>query len=392
MANKPTDNKKVIVFLDPTRMFTKGLLLGIGRYVQTKHCPWTFFRPSNFRRELKSRSLAEMAKRLKVDGVIARYDADIDGLIKAGIPVVTANYPGKGRKGLANISSDMAAIGRMGAAHLLERGFKSYAYCGYTDHEWSLEREDSFLAAIRKSGCQGTVYSSAECTSAENWLKDLERMAAWVTKLPKPVGIMACNDDRGEQVIEACRIAALHVPDDVAVVAVDNDPAVCNFSNPRLSSISLNVEDAGYRAAGLLARWMSGKKRDYTAVAVKPSRVATRESTDVVASGDEDVNMAMSYIRNNASHSFQVGDVVDHVGVSRRKLETRFRDVLGTSLHDSIRKARIERAIVLLVDTEMPLFEISRFLDYCGPSQFSRLFKRGTGLTPGEYRQQYAAK
>jgi LacI family transcriptional regulator len=386
------ESKTVIVMLDPLRMFTKGLLQGIGRYVRANHAHWTFFRPSNFRHDLRTKSIVEMVRRLGADGVVVRQDEDIEGLIRAGIPAVTTNYTGKRLAGVANIAGDMTAIGKAGAAHLLERGFRNFAFCGYTDRDWSGKRQRSFVTATSQAGYRAAVYTSDESVDADEWTHDLESLADWLAELPRPLGIMACNDDRGEQVIEACRVAGLRVPDDVAVVGVDNDPGVCNFSNPRLSSVVLNVEDAGYHAAGLLAGWMAGRQRSFAAVSVKPVRIATRESSDVVATEDQQVSAAMRFIRENASRAIQVGEVVEHAGISRRNLETRFRSVLGASVLERIRSARVDQAIVMLTDTDVPISRIAGSLGYPGAPQFSRYFRQGTGMSPGEYRQQYGSR
>jgi LacI family transcriptional regulator len=334
----------------------------------------------------------EMVKRLDVDGAVVREDEDIEQAVRAGIPVVTVNYFRKRLSGIASVSGDMTAIGQMGATHLLERGFRHFAYYGYTDRDWSVRREKSFSAKIARAGYRATAYMTPPYLDVDEWVGELEAVAAWLKGMPRPLGIMACNDDRGEQVIEACKMASLRVPDDVAVVGVDNDQAVCNFSNPRLSSVVMNIEDAGYHAAGILEGWMSGQKRSYIDVSVKPVRVATRESTDFVATDDKEVSDAMRFIRENASRTIQVGELAEHVGVSRRTLETRFRLVLGASVLDRIRSARVERAIMMLTDTNTPISEIANSLDYAGAPQFSRYFKQGTGMSPAQYRQQYSGK
>ncbi len=378
--------------LDPTRMFTGGLLRGVGRYARTNHRQWAFFRPSNYRQDLSTGSLPEMVRRLNADGVVVRQDADIEEVVRMGIPVVTMNYFRKRLAGIASVSGDMESIGRMGAVHLLDRGFRNFAYCGYTDRNWSIKREESFTAVVTAAGYQSDSYMTAEAVNIDRWVGELEDISEWLKNCPRPLGVMACNDDRGEQVVEACKMASLRVPDDVAVVGVDNDPSICNFSNPRLSSVVLNIEDAGYRAAEILDGWMSGRKKSYIGVSVKPVRVATRESTDVVATGDQEVSDAMKFIRLNSSRAIQVGEVVEYVGVSRRKLETRFRAVFGTSVLDCIRRARVERAMIMLADTNQPVFEIARALDYAGAPQFSRYFKQAAGISPGQYRLQYGGK
>jgi LacI family transcriptional regulator len=385
-------SKKVIVMLDPLKTFTPGLLRGLGKYVRTNNEPWAFFRVSNYRQALRSTSLKRMVQRIGADGVVVREHEDIDVVLRMGVPVVTMNYRGRGRAGVANLTGDMAAIGCMGAEHLLDRGFRQFAYLGYEDREWSTRRQRSFAARLRQAGHTVHAYVTAESTDIDEWFVEIDKITSWLKSMPKPLGVMACNDERGVQIIEACRMAGLRVPDDVAVLGVDNNPAVCNFSNPRLSSIALNVEDAGYTAAETLNGWMAGGKRSHVAVMIRPVRVVTRESTDVVATVDKDVSSAVRFIRDHASRAIQVSEVVDHVGTSRRRLETRFRAVLGASLLERIRSARVERAIMLLTDGDLAVSEIARLLGYPGAPQFSRYFKRGTGVSPGEYRHRYGVR
>lgn len=159
---------------------------------------------------------------------------------------------------------------------------------------------------------------------------------------------MTCNDNRGKWVIEACKIAGLNVPDEVAIVGVDNDQLICDLCAPLLSSIVLNVEKAGYEAAGLLDIMMAGERATGCDIHVRPTHVAIRQSTDVLAVDDTSVASAIRFIRKHSKAVIQVNDVVNAVALSRRVLEKRFRTILGHSIHDEIRRTRVEQIIQML--------------------------------------------
>jgi LacI family transcriptional regulator len=200
---------------------------------------------------------------------------------------------------------------------------------------------------------------------------------------------MASNDDRAELAIEACKMAGLGVPDEVAVVGVDNDRTVCDLSSPPLSSVALNLGKAGYDAAALLDRMMATGSGATQTISIRPIHVVTRLSTDVLAVDDPDVAAALRYIRGHARTSVGVTAVVAHCGASRRVLEKRFRRILGHTIHDEIARVRAEVVTAMLTETQMPVSEIARELDFPDVAHLSRYFRKATGLSPLQYRKRF---
>jgi LacI family transcriptional regulator len=311
-----------------------------------------------------------------------------DEIIKMGVPVLSFPYTQEKIPGIANVVTDHIAVGKMAAEHLLERGFRRLAYCGFDDWWWSRRRKEGFSQTVRQTGLPVHVYRLPQAKSQRTWSKEILIIADWLQKLPKPIGLMASNDDRAELVVEACKTADLSVPDEVAVVGVDNDRTICDLSSPPLSSVALNVRKAGYDAAALLDRMMAAGTGATETICIQPTHVVTRPSTDVLAVDDPNVAAAMRYIRRHARTSVGVDVVVGHSGVSRRVLEKRFRHTLGHTIHDEIRRVRVQLVTAMLTETQMPVSEIAHDLGFPDVAHLSRYFRKATGSSPLQYRKR----
>src|SRR5262249_46676972 len=245
---------------------------------------------------------------------------------------------------LSEVSSDANHVAQLAVEHFLERQLKNFAYVGVEGRAWSRRRAEAFEKCLRSAGFELHSYPNPKSSRNRVWERELEIMARWLRTLPLPIGLFACNDDRGRQVLEACRYAGLRVPEEIAVLGVDNDAVFCELADPPLSSIALNAETAGYRAAELLDGMMRGRITQPRKVAVEAICVVTRRSTDIVAVDDCDVAAALQFIRREKGRGLNVDDVASEVAVSRRHLERRFRDIVGRTILDEIQLARIEHA------------------------------------------------
>jgi LacI family transcriptional regulator len=213
----------------------------------------------------------------------------------------------------------------------------------------------------------------------------------WLAGLPKPVGIMACNDSRGRHLLEACRQLGLRVPDDVAVIGVDNDDLMCELAIPPLSSVAQDAEGVGYQAAGLLDQLMRGRRRRPTHLVVPPTCLVERESTDLVATDDPLVSGALRFIREHATEGIGVADVVRHLDVSRSTVEKRLKRHLGRTAHDEIQRVRLEAARRLLATTDLPLHVVAQRAGYSTVQYMCAVFKRELGHPPGQLRHSQGA-
>jgi LacI family transcriptional regulator len=376
----------VLLFVETSREFGRGLLYGIARYSRL-HGPWQVHRWPG---ALDS-SLPEW-KSLKIDGAIVRDVRAVEGLAHAGIPIIYAQHSKESYAPFPAIITASESIGCLAAEHFLDRGFQHFAWCGFDDFVWSRKRAEYFQQRLRQAGFEVDLYERPAVRKARGLRNEQNLIADWLLALPKPVAVMCCNDDRALQVIEACKQANCAVPDDVAVLGVDNDVLVCDLADPPISSIALNTEGAGYEAARLLDSLMQGEKMTGQILPVRPTHIVTRMSTDMLAVADAEVTAALRFIRRKPNRLLQVGDVVEATNVSRRVLEKRFKAVLRRSVHQEIRRVRVHSIIQLLVGTDMSIADVAAHCGFDGVAHIARYFREETGVSLREYRKQYAPR
>jgi LacI family transcriptional regulator len=223
--------------------------------------------------------------------------------------------------------------------------------------------------------------------SVRKWIDVQHELTVWLESLEKPLGLMAANDARARHVLEACRAIGLRVPEDVAVLGVDNDEVICELTDPPLSSIEHGAANLGYQAAALLDRLMAGKKAKKLKTLIAPKEVVTRRSTDILAIEDHEVATAMAFIHRNRCTPIRISDVVEAVQVSRSTLETRFKAVTGRTMHGEIQRLQIDRARSMLATTDLPIKQISALAGFANVHYMTTIFRQSTGWTPAEYRK-----
>jgi LacI family transcriptional regulator len=283
--------------------------------------------------------------------------------------------------------TDDAAFAQAAFDHLRERGFRRFAYCGDDQFNWSKWRAKHFSRAAKACGCPVSVYQPSRHFPLDD-PEQIDDLVAWLKRLPKPVGLMACYDLRGQQVLNACREANIPVPEEVAVIAVDNDDLLCELSHLPLTSIIPNTYRTGYSAAAFLDQMMSGGETDLKSLLVPPVGIATRQSTDVVAIEDRGLAMAMRFIREHACEGINVKDVLRAVPQSRRSLENRFQHFFGRTPHQEILRVQLGRVKQLLVQTDLPLADIAERAGFSHVEYLSVAFKKAIGMPPSQFRAQ----
>jgi LacI family transcriptional regulator len=212
-------------------------------------------------------------------------------------------------------------------------------------------------------------------------------MALWVGRLPRPIGLMACYDFKAQQLLVVCRELDIAVPEEVAVVGVDNDRLLCDLANPPLSSVIPNTHRTGYEAARILDRLMAGENMPPESHLIEPLGIQTRQSSDTLAIDDPDVAIAVRFIREHAIEGIDVSDVLARVSLSRRALESRFRRIINRTPHQEIMRVRIERVKMLLLASDFSLAEIAAITGFEHVEYLSVAFKREAGQTPRQYRK-----
>ena len=382
--------RSVGVFLEVGRAAMRKVVSGVMAYAH--ECGnWNVCLP-----ESHSSSSLESMLAGRWDGVIVGFD-DPHGpdLLRLSVPLVGVG----GGYGwfrpdmrIPYVGTDNAAVAKLAADHLLERGFVHFAYCGYSPtpvNGCSKRREDGFHDAIREAGYSCAIHNVAD-TASDTWESLCRELADWLTGLPHPLGLMACNDSRAQQILQACRTAELRVPEDVAVVGVDNEEAICPFTDPPLTSVDQGAQQTGYEAAVLLDQWMDGKSVKPGKRLVSPVGIVGRGSTEILAVDDDDVAAALQFIREHACERIGLDDVSQAIVSTNVTLRRRFKAVLGRTVHEEIQRVRIERAKRLLVSTDLTFRQIATQCGFCSAQHMSTRIRQSTGRTPRQYRQRYS--
>lgn len=330
--------------------------------------------------------------RANLSGVIARIDThNIGPLNELGLPIVDVLCSRDG-VGIPQVETDDQAVAQLAFDHLYERGFRRFAFCGYRGAHYSEARLRHFRNCVETADCPIAVYETVggrEKSLSEVELpgvSDTNPLTEWLLTQKRPTGLMACHDIRGQQVLNACRQLSIAVPDDIAVIGVDDDDAVCPLSDPPLTSVRPDADAIGYMAAETLDAMMAGGAIPPKIVHVAPTGVIQRHSTQVFAVEDPELARVCRFIRENACRGIDVTDIVEFSTLSRRQLERRFRQQLDRTPRQEITAVQIRRLQQLLSETEMPLEQLAPLAGFNHAESMIVTFKRETGHTPGEYR------
>ena len=382
---------QVALIIETSTAYGRTILRGVSQYI-FEHEAWDVY--------IEQRSLQDPLPpwlgHWGGDGIISRASTPSSArqVLRTGIPTVDLNDQVKDL-GLPQIHSDHAAIARMAADHLMDRGFRHFAFFGFPIFEWSVRRGDAFAECVCASGhsfYENTVTQRASWGHQQvSWQEEIIKVARWLKRLPKPLGMFAGNDTRGKQLLDACRLAKVAVPEEVAVIGVDNEELACKLALPPLSSVIPDAFRVGYEAAEMLSLLMNGGPAPERLRYIPPLGVITRQSTDVTAIPDQRVASAMSFIREYACEGIGVEDVVEHLLVSRSVLQQLFRQILDKTIHAAITDVRIQRAKQLLAETDLPLRAIAHRTGFAYDTYLSIVFRRETGRTPSAYRQDFAS-
>lgn len=367
----------------------REILSGIFKFINAGHL-WAL-RLVQSSNEFTS-SVIDTAAEQGFDGIIATISGapgSTAALAKVNLPVVLVDIRDRllerRKKNIAFVWNDNLRIGALGAKYLAGLGkFKSFSFVPATENRlWSSQREKAFVRELNRRRLPCSVFGGGSADTME----DMTNLAAWLRKLPKPAAVMAAWDYRATQVLEACCEYGINVPDDVAILGVDNDELLCCSSSPSLSSVFPDHVDEGFRAAQSLERMMSAKgspTRSTTCCRVKG--VVERESTCAVSPSDTILQRAEEFIARNAKSNLKVKDVVSHVRSSRRLLELRFREKRKTSILAAITERRIAEVKKLLSSTKRSVSQIAAECGFKSASHLSHLFTRTVGRSPREYR------
>ncbi|QDU88438.1 Xylose operon regulatory protein [Pirellulimonas nuda] len=379
----------VALLIETSREYARGLLRGVARY-QQEHGPWSiYFEPHGL-----DDPLPEWLVGWKGDGILARVNSRdmAETIVASGIPAVDVRgaLPDVG---LPFIGVDNEPVSKLAYEHLKSMGLRNFAFCGTPRGENPNQdrRCDYFVSEVEKDGYScGTWLGEQQRLRAHSWEEQQQQIAVWLRDLPKPVGIMTCHDDRGQQVLDACRRAGVSVPDSAAVISVDNDPHLCNLSTPTMTSIDVNPSRIGYEAAAMLHGLMTGNQPPRRVTFLGPPRgIAPRRSTDALHIEDQDVAEAVRYIRENATSGIRVSDIIARTKTSPSTLERRVKKLLGRTIKSEITRIRLAHARLLLSETEFSVAKIADKAGFSEPKYFCEVFRKHEGVTATEYRRRF---
>ncbi len=380
---------RLVYITDYMESYAYKLLRGIYRY-SVESQQWVVCRmPTAYKNKLGIDGVVRWAKEWKADVVIGQFEENdnVDLFRKNGIVVIAQDFK-KRFELIPNITADYNLTGRMAAEHLLEKGFRNFAFFGYKDVCWSNERCVGFRARIREAGIDSFFDPCLEQEIDNLWYYEQDRLNRWLRVIPKPIGIMACDDNQGSNLVEACNGIGIRIPSEIAVIGVDNDEIICSLTNPTLSSIYVDIEDGGYRTVALAEQMVMHPESGFHDIVLMPKKVVPRVSTAAFATEDKDIQNAVQFIHKHLDSKITVKDILEVVPLSRRLLEMRFKNVTGETLYEYISRRRVDHFAELLMESNEPVVDIAARMGEDDSKSISRRFKMLKGMTPQEWRDR----
>jgi LacI family transcriptional regulator len=372
----------VALLVETSIVSGREILKGIGRFLREGH-PWTVVH--------EPRNLLDPAppwiRQWQGDGIIARVSSpEMATMLKrAGLPVVDVLGLLKGAP-FPLVHVHDGAIAELAAQHLLAQRPASLGYYGMAGENWSEQRRDAFSAAVQRSGRHPHLL---EVARRERFTaKSQKALAGWLRALPKRAGVMVCNDELANDLLQVCRREGIRVPGEIAVIGVDDDDALCSIACPPLSSIRAAHAEVGYEAAQLLGRLMQrrGRSASVKPVRITPGEVMVRQSSEQGEVADPQLRKALNCIEERGCLGLSVDEVAVVSGLSRSVLQRRFRAHVGETVHEAIQSRRLREGCQLLMETSLPLVEVAERAGFPHAEYFSTVFRSKMGCTPRRYR------
>ena len=380
---------RLLIISDFTEAFPSKLLSGIVRYSRRKE-QWVICRmPPAYKSHIGIPGVVKWAKDWGADAVIGQFEHsdDVELFARNGIVCVAQDFKQR-FKSIPNITADYIGTGRMAARYYLERGFKHFGFFGFNQVCWSDERYEGFRREVEEANIGATIHVYNMQDIDHLWYYERDKLREWLRSIPKPIGIMACDDNQGNNLVEACHSAGVKIPSEVSVMGVDNDELLCSLGSTALSSIYVDIEDGGYRTAELIETMVANPDVRMRDVVLRPVKVIERISTAAFATDDLQIQKAVKFIHQNYQKKISVKDVMEEVALSRRLLERRFKSVTGQTLYQYISDQKIRHFAELLHETNDQVVNIALSLGETDTKSISRRFKQIYGCSPMEWRER----
>lgn len=384
---------RAIFLTDYTEQFAYRLLKGIHNYAKESTEPWVVAKmPTSYKEQIGLEGVVKWAKKWDMKAIIGQFepDDDISLFRKNGIVAIAQDHV-RLFKEIPNITADYKGTGAMAAELFISRGYQNFAFLGHKGLCWSEARRDGFTRKLKESGLTNIFVKELE-PQEDFWQTNYLVLLKWISDLPKPIAVMTCDDNEGSIFLELCKVNGTKVPSEVAIIGVDNDEILCTMSSPSLSSIDVDIEQGGYQTAALLDAMVREGRFEGEDIVLRPTSIVPRTSSNVFATKDQYVHMALEYIEANANRKINVKNVLDAVPVSRRLLEQRFLRETGMTIFTCITMVRINRFARMLTETKDTISEIAARLDEPDTKSISRRFQSIKGCTPSEFRKRHLRK
>lgn len=348
-----------------------------------ENVPWVFYRVSpGFRFENdREEWVVQWARQWGADAIIGRWDEKkLDLLHQLDIPVVLQNNICRSEV-FSNITGDYDYVGRLAAQYFRKKLFVDYAFFGIKDIIWSEERCKGFQDEVLRYN--GRFYSYVEPVVGD----DREKIMEWLKSLPKPVALFCCDDAHALFVAETCKVLGIRIPDEIAVLGVDNDDLLCNISDPPISSIEMDVENGGYMCCKRLHERLASGDRTPFNIIIRALTIRERGSSLIYNISDKEVLALINYIDANYSKDLKMEELLNVVPLSRRSIEVRFKKATGQTIYQYLLGVRVEHFAYLLSTSDRPYIDIACEVGFRDITNVSRTFRKYKGCTPLEYRK-----
>ncbi len=379
---------KILVLIDSSAEFSRRFLSGLIEYANDNG-PWTFYRlPSYYRYLYGESGIVERVYEWKIDAVIAQWEyEEVDFLEQLNVPVFLQNYKNSDNR-FSKIAGDHKKVGAMAAQFFQERGYTKFAYYGNKDFFWSKERGEGYLQEVQKIKGDFFYFESAVLDDMQ-WGKSHIELNDWLLSLPKPIALLACDDNFALQVSEMCKVNDINIPDEISLMGVDNDELICNLSHPSITSILTDDEKGGYTTGKMLHHAI--KHRDNTPfnIIIEPIRIELRQSTEKYNISNKYVAQVIDYIKENITSGLSINELAGIVPLSRRNLEIKFKEATGFPIYQFILDKKVDYITNELLTTDKDLLDIAIEVGFDDVRNVYRIFKKKTGYTPMEYRKKF---
>lgn len=382
---------KVLILIDPSTEFSRRFLTGLINYANENN-HWTFYRlPAYFKTLYGEVGILDRIREWKIDAVITQWEYEkVDFLEQLEIPIFIQSYKDINSR-FSKISGNFHGVGIMAARFFAKRRFKNFAYYGNKDFFWSKAREEGYRQEVQKLGGDYFYFESGPLNDM-HWSKSHIALNDWLLSLPKPIALLACDDNFALQVSEMCKVNDIDIPNELSLLGVDNDELICNLSHPSISSIITDDKNGGYHAGKMLHKAIMNKDNSPFNIAIEPIRIELRQSTEKYNISDNSIKTIIDYINENIRLDISIDELTAIVPLSRRNLEKKFKEATGTSVYQFILDKKVALISAELLTTDKNLLDIAIETGFNDVRNVYRIFKKNTGYTPVSFRKKYLQK